>query len=88
MPEPGLYTKPDLICFSHLRWNFVFQRPQHLLTRCAGERRVFYVEEPLLVDGQPRLTIQDTGGVQVVVPHVAGRGTRIGAASTGRPAAL
>ena len=72
MPEPGLYTKPDLICFSHLRWNFVFQRPQHLLTRCAGERRVFYVEEPLpSVDGQPRLTIQDTGGVQVVVPHVA-----------------
>jgi len=21
----------DLICFSHLRWDFVFQRPQHLM---------------------------------------------------------
>jgi UDP-galactopyranose mutase len=71
MPDPGLYTKPDLICLSHLRWNFVFQRPQHLLTRCAGERRVFYIEEPLpAIDGRARLEIQKTGGVQVVVPHV------------------
>lgn len=23
----------DIVCLSHLRWNFVFQRPQHLLTR-------------------------------------------------------
>jgi UDP-galactopyranose mutase len=37
----------DLICFSHLRWNFVFQRPQHLLTRWARECRVFYFEEPI-----------------------------------------
>jgi UDP-galactopyranose mutase len=36
-----------LICFSHLRWDFVFQRPQHLMTRFARERRVFYFEEPL-----------------------------------------
>src|SRR5688572_8603667 len=35
----------DVICFSHLRWQFVFQRPQHLLTRCARKRRVFYIEE-------------------------------------------
>ena len=33
---------------SHLRWDFVFQRPQHLLTRCARERRVFFVEEPIV----------------------------------------
>lgn len=37
----------DVICFSHLRWNFVFQRPQHLLTRWARETRVFYIEEPI-----------------------------------------
>ncbi len=36
----------DLLCFSHLRWHFVTQRPQHLLTRCARDRRVFYWEEP------------------------------------------
>ncbi len=36
----------DLICYSHLRWNFVYQRPQHLLTRFSKDNRVFYVEEP------------------------------------------
>jgi glycosyltransferase involved in cell wall biosynthesis len=37
----------DLICFSHLRWNFVFQRPQHLMTRFAKQHRVFFIEEPV-----------------------------------------
>ena len=37
----------DLICLSHLRWNFVFQRPQHLMTRFARTRRVFFFEEPI-----------------------------------------
>ncbi len=36
----------DIICFSHLRWNFVYQRPQHLLTRLSEHFRVFYFEEP------------------------------------------
>lgn len=39
--EPALSGIPDLVCFSHLRWDFVYQRPQHLLTRCAQIRRVF-----------------------------------------------
>jgi UDP-galactopyranose mutase len=39
-----------LIVFSHLRWDFVYQRPQHLLTRLAGNYQVFYIEEPI-VDG-------------------------------------
>jgi glycosyltransferase involved in cell wall biosynthesis len=38
---------PDLVCFSHLRWDFVYQRPQHLLSRCAQTRRVFIIEEPV-----------------------------------------
>ncbi len=61
----------DLLCFSHLRWDFVFQRPQHLLTRCARERRVFYVEEPIFEDGiTPRLERHLRGNVTVVVPHL------------------
>ena len=39
--------QPDLLCFSHLRWHFVTQRPQHLLTLAARDRRVFYWEEPI-----------------------------------------
>ena len=37
----------DLICFSHLRWNFVYQRPQHLMSRFSRHSRVFFVEEPV-----------------------------------------
>lgn len=37
----------DLICISHLRWDFVWQRPQHILSRLAKHYRVFFVEEPI-----------------------------------------
>jgi glycosyltransferase involved in cell wall biosynthesis len=61
----------DLLCFSHLRWDFVFQRPQHLLTRCAKMRRVFYVEEPQFGEQTPRLDVRlENCGVHVVVPHL------------------
>lgn len=51
------YNKPLLICFSHLRWNFVFQRPQHLMTNFANEYLVIYVEEAIFVE-QSRPTLQ------------------------------
>ncbi len=38
---------PDIIVFSHLRWEFVKQRPQHLMERLAKENRVVFVEEPI-----------------------------------------
>ena len=38
----------DVVCFSHLRWDFVFQRPQHLMSRFARDRKVIYWEEPML----------------------------------------
>ena len=62
---------PDLVCLSHLRWNFVFQRPQHLLSRFARERRVFFFEEPLFGKGRPRLQVtRSSEGVWVAVPHL------------------
>ena len=36
-----------IVCFSHLRWDFVFQRPQHLMTRFARTRTVVVFEEPM-----------------------------------------
>jgi len=39
-----------LICFSHLRWDFVLQRPQHLMSRFARERAVFFFEEYIPTD--------------------------------------
>ena len=38
---------PTLIVFCHLRWDFVFQRPQHLMTRLAEHYRILFVEEPV-----------------------------------------
>jgi len=61
----------DLVCFSHLRWDFVYQRPQHLLSRCAKDRRVFFVEEPIFGNGSMRLEMREAdAGVHVVVPHL------------------
>jgi len=61
----------DLICLSHLRWNFVYQRPQHLMTRCAKERRVFFFEEPeYAAHVTPHLQIRSAGDVTLVVPRL------------------
>lgn len=56
--DDGLGGLPDeVVVVSHLRWTFVWQRPQHLLSRLARGRRMWFVEEPLAVEGldQPRL---------------------------------
>src|SRR5689334_8897688 len=69
-PEPA-----TLICFSHLRWNFVFQRPQHLMSRFAREMNVIYWEEPVDIapDDTAYLQVreaQDAANVRVAVPHL------------------
>lgn len=64
-------TNYDLVCFSHLRWNFVYQRPQHLMSRAAKTRRVFFIEEPIFEAGtSPKLETYRDGGVTVVTPHL------------------
>lgn len=63
----------DLLCFSHLRWDFVFQRPNHLMSRAAQNRRVLFVEEPISGDSD-RLSMSSRGGVTIVTPVLAGAG--------------
>lgn len=47
-----------IIVFSHLRWDFVYQRPQHLISRLAATRPVVFVEEPAHRPGaQPELEL-------------------------------
>ena len=60
----------DLVCFSHLSWNFVYQRPQHLMSRFARNRRVFYIEEPDVGPGPSRLLLKEDGKVQVAIPYL------------------
>lgn len=63
----------DIVVFSHLRWHWVYQRPQHLLTRLAKDHRVWYIEEPVTEDtDNPWLETEDVAhNVSVVRPHLA-----------------
>lgn len=62
----------DLLVFSHLRWNFVFQRPQHLMSRFAKYRRVYYIEEPLFGQSDfPHLEQRiSKDQVNIIIPHL------------------
>ena len=71
-PESG---RPTLLCFSHLRWDFVFQRPQQLMSRFAEEMTVVYWEEHVDIGTKEtaHLKVRSAEGypnVRVVVPHL------------------
>jgi UDP-galactopyranose mutase len=61
-----------LICFSHLRWDFVYQRPQHLISRFATVYTVYFVEEPYHDSiGEPKLSfIPKKDNLWIVRPHL------------------
>ena len=69
-PSPS----PTLVVLSHLRWDFVYQRPQHLLSRLGARRPVLFVEEPI---HDPEATTPwverrvAAPGVEVIRPHTA-----------------
>ena len=72
VPDPQPAT---LLCFSHLRWNFVFQRPQHLMSRFAREMDVIFWEEPVEIGRKETAYLKvreadDAPGVRVATPHL------------------
>ncbi len=66
--------RPTLICFSHLRWSFVFQRPQHLMSRFALEHHVLFWEEPVYVEGlgnsRLRREVCPDSSITILVPEL------------------
>jgi glycosyltransferase involved in cell wall biosynthesis len=72
----GLAEEPStgIVAFSHLRWSFVWQRPQQFLSRFAEEHPVLFIEEPIYDlgrDQEPMLELQDAqNGVVVAIPHL------------------
>jgi UDP-galactopyranose mutase len=71
-PDPEAAT---LICFSHLRWDFVFQRPQHLMSRFARQMTVIYWEEPIEIGPKETayLRVREAAEwpkVRIAVPHL------------------
>ncbi len=62
----------NLLCFSHLRWDFVFQRPQHLMSRFSDQINVFVLEEPVFdAEEINHLSFdQRTDQLVILVPHL------------------
>ena len=91
MSPPTVDLRTELVVLSHLRWDWVWQRPQHLISRLARGRRTWFVEEPRSSDvDTPRLICEDVGGltrVRLEVPGGLGR-LDFGAAGTERYADL
>jgi UDP-galactopyranose mutase len=74
-------ARTPLVVFSHLRWDFVFQRPQHVLSRIARRRPVLFVEEPIASAGQPRLELVPAApGLEVARPLLEAQGPGFGEA--------
>src|SRR5690349_8646880 len=66
-----------IVVFSHLRWDFVYQRPQHLLSRLSARHRVLYVEEPIDGAHEPDLLLlTETSGITVVRPRLSSLAAR------------
>ncbi|MES3023971.1 MAG: NAD(P)-binding protein [Pseudomonadota bacterium] len=59
-----------MVVFCHLRWDFVFQRPQQLLSRLAQHYQILFVEEPVY-DAGPSFMEQSSPAPNVTVcrPH-------------------
>ncbi|MGF7147340.1 UDP-galactopyranose mutase [Sphingomonas zeicaulis] len=67
-------NRPLLLCFSHLRWEFVFQRPQHLMMRLAKLYRIIFWEEPVNAAGEAWLRLRSPmPGITIATPHLPDR---------------
>lgn len=61
-----------IVVFSHLRWDFVFQRPQHLISQLARTRRIVWIEEPVESEEPGLLRVASAPGVTGYRPQVPG----------------
>ncbi len=69
-PHRSVVPMTPVVAFCHLRWDFVYQRPQHLLSRLARRAPVLYVEEPVYDTREPWLERIDAApNVTVVRVH-------------------
>ncbi|MDB5851856.1 MAG: glycosyltransferase family 1 protein [Rhodoferax sp.] len=71
---PSFYHQlpENIICFSHLRWDFVFQRPQQILTRFSKNFKIVFIEEPIFdTEGDAYYNHLECGeNLQVMIPHL------------------
>jgi glycosyltransferase involved in cell wall biosynthesis len=63
--EPQAY---DMIVFCHLRWEFVYQRPQHIISRLSKDYKILLIEEP--INGSSSILRKIKTNLHVLQPHV------------------
>lgn len=86
-------SQPDLIVLSHLRWAWVWQRPQHLVSRFAQQRiqsgsRTWFVEEPIAAGvRQPEIRHEERDGIIRIWLEVTGENDPTGSISFTDPRA-
>jgi UDP-galactopyranose mutase len=74
--RPAWPRSLTIVVFSHLRWDFAYQRPQHLSTRAARQHRVLYVEEAKRDAQSPFMEVREhASGVRIAVPHLTAAST-------------
>jgi UDP-galactopyranose mutase len=73
--------RPDILCFSHLRWRSVYQRPHHLMSRAARSGRVYWVEEPDVGEAAGISIEHVSQDLSIVVPTIV-EGAPDGSAET------
>jgi UDP-galactopyranose mutase len=73
--------RTPLVVFSHLRWDFVYQRPQHVMSRLAAYRPVLFVEEPIVQPATTALEVEAVApGIRVARPVLSVGGPAFGPA--------
>lgn len=63
----------DMIVFCHLRWDFVYQRPQHIISRLAEGYKILVVEEPIPFNPSEKSTFSVrsvNSQIDICQPHV------------------
>lgn len=71
--RPSILPEYNIIVFCHLRWDFVYQRPQHILSRLSEEHKILVVEEPVDVycSDKSYFTVQEiTSNLHVCKPLI------------------
>jgi UDP-galactopyranose mutase len=69
--------KNDIVCFSPLKWDAGYHRPHQILSRCARQQRVFYVEAPEVHSGPVQISIRPIQGCSlwVITPKLPDTGS-------------
>jgi UDP-galactopyranose mutase len=71
-------TRDPLLTWSHLRWDFLYQRPQQVMTRFARKRPVLFIEAPVTDRTSGFVTREAAPGVMVLQPRLPAEGPGFG----------